>query len=102
MATTVPTRPKATARSDQEARPDAIDRLLADRIRQGLSARIVDPVVVAKVATVLKNGSTNGAVRLVSRASTAPIGPRSVLARVTSDEKRHLAKKLDLRRLAAD
>ena len=61
MATTAATRRAAPRpRSDQEARPDAIHRLLQDRVRQGLTRRVSDPVVVARLAVALKNGDGNG------------------------------------------
>jgi hypothetical protein len=82
MATTAATRPEPRPRSDQEARPDAMARLLRDRLSQGLPARISDAVTMAKLATALKNG--NG---------------QSALASLKNGEKRRLAKNIDPRRL---
>jgi hypothetical protein len=59
-----------------------VARLLSDRVRQGLSRRVTDPVVVAKLAVALKNG--NG---------------QSALAGLKNGEKRRLAKNIDARRL---
>lgn len=82
MATTAATRPKATAPNKGEA--DAIARLLDDRRRQGLAARVIDPVLLARVAAALKNGNGNG---------------QSALASLKNGEKRRLARNIDARRL---
>jgi len=57
MATTAATRRKSEARSGAETPADAIARLLSDRVSQGLPRRVSDPVVVAKLAAALKNGT---------------------------------------------
>jgi hypothetical protein len=76
MATTAATRPESRPRSDQETRPDAIQRLLGERLRQGLSARVTDPVTLGKLVAALKNGDGNGHIARLTKAEK-----RQLLAR---------------------
>ena len=94
--TATASRPEADASND-------VERWLRDQRRSGrLKPLSLDRLRAVAVIIATPNGNGNGAVRLVSATATAPAKPRSVLARVTSDEKRHLARKLDLRRPAVD
>jgi hypothetical protein len=54
MATTAPTRP-TPKHGDAEALSDARERLLSDRVSQGLPRRVSDPVVVASIAAQLRD-----------------------------------------------
>lgn len=86
----------------------AVEAWLRRERREGRLKRQVPLDDLRQVAGILSAGALNGnghgghrSVRLISPTSTAPT-TRSVLARVTSDEKRRLAKKFDQRRLASD